>query len=136
MWHVRMQHAGRARVAEVDARVDVERGLLDFAFAFEHVALGVEREQVRGSHLAPVQSVAIQKEALAAGEHDAEVVADAFVQVQAHREPERRREIDPHRPFDAAPQFLHRSHGADYKCGHENKKGAMRGALSGKRRTS
>jgi hypothetical protein len=111
--HVGMQHAGRARVGEVDARVDVEGGLLVFPIALEHLAGAVQRKEVPGCHFAPVQPVAIEKKTLAIGQHHAEVVADPFVQVQPHRQAERRREVDAHGALDRRVlQLLHGSHGS------------------------
>jgi hypothetical protein len=92
---------------EMDARVDVEGGLLELALAFEHVALHVEREQVGRADLAPVQPVAVQQEA-AVGKHHAEVVAHALVQVQAHGEAESGRQVDADR---GDFELVHRSHG-------------------------
>ena len=65
--HVRVEHAGRARVGEVDARMDVERGLLVLALALQDPPVGVERKQVGGGDFAPVQPVAVEQEALAVG---------------------------------------------------------------------
>jgi hypothetical protein len=54
-----------------------------------------------------VQPVAVEEEGLPVGQHEAEVVADAFVQIQAHREAEGRCEVHPHR---RDLQVIHRSH--------------------------
>jgi hypothetical protein len=61
-----------------------------------------------------VQAVAIEQESLAIGEHDAEVIADAFVQVEPHREAECSGEIHPHAALDRVFQLLHRAHGIHY----------------------
>src|ERR671935_492330 len=92
-----MQYAPRTRMCEMNARVDIKRGLLVLTFTFEYVALGVQRKQVRCADLAPVQAIAIEQKPLAVGEHEAEVIADALVQVHARREAEGSGEIHPRR---------------------------------------
>ena len=118
--HVGMQHAGRPGIGEMDARMNVESGLLELALAFQEVAVGIEREKIGGRDLAPVQPVAVEKKALAVGQHQAEVVADALVQVQAHGQPERGGEVDARGALDRPrrPQLLHRPHGRDYSAQH------------------
>src|SRR5438034_9336278 len=91
--------------------MDVEGGFLELAVAGEDSALGVEREEVRSRDLAPVQPVAIEQEALALRQHEAEVVADAFVQIEAHRQAKRCREIDTR---GADFQLVHGTHAPDY----------------------
>ena len=110
--HVRVQHARRAWMGEMDARVDVEGGLLELALAFQDVALGVQRQKIGRRHLAPVQTVAIQQESLPFGQHHAEVIADPLVQLEAHRQPERRGELDSHRALGrrSAFQLAHGPH--------------------------
>src|SRR5688500_3429136 len=122
--HVGMQHAGRTRIAQVDARVDVEGGFLDLPLALEHVAGAVEGQQVRGADLAPVQAVAVEEKRLPVRQHGAEVVADPLVQVESYRESERGGKVDAHRALDVPPEVLHRAHGCDYRG--TNKKGARK----------
>jgi len=54
-----------------------------------------------------VKTVAVEEKPVPIGQHVAEVIADAFVQIEAHREAEGRREIDPRR---RNVQLVHRSH--------------------------
>ena len=95
--HVGMQHACGMRVRDMDARVDAERRLLVLAVAGQHAAFGIEREQVRRGDLAPMQAIGIEEKAPSIREHHAEMVADALVQLEAHREAESRGEIDARR---------------------------------------
>ncbi len=132
MRHVGMQHARGMRVGDMDARVDAERRLLVLALPCEHAALGVEREQVRGAHLAPVQSIGVQQEPLSIRQHHAEMVADALVQIQPHGKAERRGQIDARRLFQrSGVEFAEASHGDDYP---RNEKGARRRLLCAAKR--
>jgi hypothetical protein len=54
-----------------------------------------------------VQAVAVEEKALPVRQHEAEVIADAFVQIEPHGEAEGRGEVDPDR---GDLQFVHRSH--------------------------
>ena len=76
--------------------MNVKGGFLEFPLAFQHPPLGIELQEVRGRHLAPVQPIAVEQKALAIRRHHAEMVADPLVEVHAHREPEGRGEIYPH----------------------------------------
>ena len=104
----------------MDARMNVESGLLELAVAFQDVAFGIEREKIGGRDLAPVQPVAVEKKALPIRQHQAEVVADPLVQVHARGEPECRGEVDARGALDRPrrPQLLHRPHGRDYSAQH------------------
>src|SRR5688572_5108177 len=96
-----MEYAGGARVAEMNARVDVERRLLDLALTRQDPALAVQRNQVGRGDLAPVKPVAVEKEPLAIGQHRAEVIADAFVKIEPYREPECGSEVHAHGALDS-----------------------------------
>ena len=108
---VRVEHASRGAIGKMDARVDVEGGLFELALTLEYRPRGVEHQEIRSRDLAPVQPVAVQEKSRAvarlAWNHVAEVIADAFVQIEAHREAESRREVDPRR---RNVQLVHRSH--------------------------
>lgn len=103
--HVRVKHARGARMRQVNARMDAERRFLELALAFEKVALGVERKEPRGGDPAPVRAEGIEQKPLAVGEHEAEVIADAFVEPHARGEAKRRGELD-------ASEGLHATHGS------------------------
>ena len=98
---------GGSRIREVNARMDVEGGLLELAFALQHAALGIEHQQVGRGDLAPVEPIAIQEEALPIRQHEAEVIADAFVQIEPHRQAECGGEIYAGR---GDIELVHRSH--------------------------
>src|SRR5688572_31670991 len=96
-----MKNAGGARVAEMDARVNVERRLLDLALTRQDPALSVQRNQIGRGDLAPVKPVAVETERLAIGQHRAEVIADAFVKIEPHREAECGGEVHAHGALDS-----------------------------------
>src|SRR5687767_12704581 len=127
-----MQNTGCPRICEMDARVDVERRLLDFSLTGEDPAFGVQRDQVGRGDLAPVKPVAVEQEGSAIGQHDAEVVADAFVQIQSHCEAESRGEVDAHGALDRSVDLLFLdSHAAIIK-----RKGAARAPFQSVKRCS
>src|SRR3546814_5980878 len=57
--HVGVQHAGRARVLAVNARMDAEGGGLQLALALQHLAGEVDQQQVARSeeHTSELQSL-------------------------------------------------------------------------------
>src|SRR5258707_5979461 len=103
---------------QMDARMDVERGPLECALAFQDLALAIQGKKVRGRHLAPVQSVSVEQE-FPARHEKAEVVAYAFVQVHADREAEGSGEVGAGSAlrYRDRLELLHGSHGTDYSVG-------------------
>jgi hypothetical protein len=114
--HVRMQDARCLGILQVDPGMDIERGLLERALPLQDAALGIQGEQVRRGDLAPVQPVGVEKEALAVGKHQREVVAHALVQVHPDRHAEGRGEVHARCALDGrqAPQLEHCPHGINY----------------------
>ena len=82
--HVGVQHAGRARMLAVDARVDAGGGELQFALALQHLAVEIDQQQVAGGKLRPVDAEGVDQEGVRPLRRGvAEVVADALVQIEA-----------------------------------------------------
>src|SRR5207244_131873 len=107
-----------AGMRQMDARMDIERSLLETAFAFQHLAVAIQGEKVGGGHLAPVQTVSVV-EKFSARHHEAEMVANPLVQVHAEREAERSGEVGAGNALNCRNrlELLHGSHGTDYSVG-------------------
>ena len=122
--HVRVEDARRMRIRQVNARVDVERSLLILALAGEDAASAIERQEVGRGYFAPMQPISVEKKATA-GQHHAEMVANALVQIEAHSEAEGSRQVDAHRLLQGARgEVVNAAHRRDYR--EANKKGARR----------
>ncbi len=68
----------------------------DLAIAREHLAIGVDPQQVAGADLAEMAAVGIdQKLAAVVGQRQAEVVVDALMKAEPDGEAEGRRQLDP-----------------------------------------
>jgi hypothetical protein len=84
--HVGVQHDPGARIAGMDARMDVEGSRFDLVFAFDDVAVAVGHHDVGRRDLRPVQALRVdQEEVVATRDRHAEMIADAFVSGRAAR---------------------------------------------------
>ena len=92
---MRVQHAARARIGEMDAGVDVEGGVDRSACSSRLRPSTSISAQVRGAQPAEMHAVRIEQERAVLVDRQAEMVADAFMHAEAHRGAERRREIAP-----------------------------------------
>src|SRR3546814_7777281 len=80
----------------VDARVDAEGGGLQLPVALQHAPVEVHQQQVAGAELRPVLAEGVDQEGVRPlRRREAEVVADALVEIEAGRQAQRRSQIDP-----------------------------------------
>lgn len=79
--HVCVQHTPTVLgVVQVDAAVDVERGVFHRSFAFEHVSFSVDQQQAARRDFGPRHAVWYHEELVfRTRHHGGQVVADAFV---------------------------------------------------------
>ena len=101
----RMQVNGafRRRVGRMDRGMDVIGHRAHLAPARDHIALEIDHQQVARGDLLEQQPAPVDQEAvLAVRHHQAEMIAQALVEAEPHRKPERRREVAAHPPFHIA----------------------------------
>src|SRR3546814_6498873 len=71
----------------VDARVDAEGGGLQLPVALQHAPVEVHQQQVAGAELRPVLAEGVDQEGVRPlRRREAEVVADALVEIEARSE--------------------------------------------------
>ena len=93
--HVGVEHNLPLGEVIVDRAVDHETGGVHVGRPFEHVALGVDLDQVRGSDLVVEQAELVQEEiVVAAGHPHRDVVPDGVVVPEVGRQAVHRSEVD------------------------------------------
>lgn len=97
--HVGVQHAVRTGRHAVDRKVDVERRILDRPVPDPAGAVEVDFHEVGCAYFRPMQAKRRQIESVRPPRHQqSQVVIDAFVQAEAHRQPMAGCQIDPGTP--------------------------------------
>ena len=94
--HVCVKGGAAGRAAQMQARMNIERGRFRHAVAFNHVAVKIADQQRRRGDLGKRHAVGIDQKQIIPARHDkGKMIADPFRVTETRRHPEARRHVDP-----------------------------------------